>query len=105
MDPANAREALRGDRELDVDEGADILMVKPAMPCLDIVRAARERFELPLVAYQVSGEYAMMQGGRSSAAGSTGRARSTRACSRSGRAGADRIITYFAKDFARRHRG
>src|SRR5262249_41455340 len=60
MDPANAREALN-ELATDLAEGADLLMVKPAMPCLDIVRAARERFPTPLFAYQVSGEYSMLQ--------------------------------------------
>src|SRR6202012_4881852 len=59
MDPANAREAMR-EIELDIDEGADMIMVKPAMPYLDIIRKARERFPLPLGAYQVSGEFSMM---------------------------------------------
>jgi porphobilinogen synthase len=103
MDPANAREALV-ELETDLAEGADLLMVKPAMPCLDIVRAARERFQVPLFAYQVSGEYSMLQ-----AAIERGWLESPRAIDESlvaiRRAGADRIITYFAKDFARRHRG
>jgi porphobilinogen synthase len=103
MDPANAREALR-ELATDLDEGADMLMVKPAMPCLDIVRAARERFDVPLFAYQVSGEYSMLQ-----AAIERGWLEAPRAVDESllsiRRAGADRIITYFAKDFARRHRG
>src|SRR5690606_34099160 len=60
MDPANAREARR-ERELDLHEGADLLMVKPALPYLDILRAARDRFDLPLAAYHVSGEYAMLR--------------------------------------------
>src|SRR5438552_14287503 len=58
MDPGNVREALR-ECELDAAEGADVLMVKPALPCLDVIRAARERFDLPIGAYNVSGEYAM----------------------------------------------
>jgi porphobilinogen synthase len=103
MDPANAREVLR-ELATDLDEGADMLMVKPAMPCLDIVRAARERFDVPLFAYQVSGEYSMLQ-----AAIERGWLEAPRAVDESllsiRRAGADRIITYFAKDFARRHRG
>ena len=103
MDPANAREAL-AEIETDLAEGADMIMVKPAMPCLDVVRAARERFAAPLFAYQVSGEYSMLQ-----AAIERGWLESPRAVDESllsiRRAGADRIITYFAKDFARRHRG
>src|SRR5207249_11010643 len=60
MDPGNLREALR-ECELDVAEGADVLMVKPALPYLDVIRAVRDRFELPLAAYSVSGEYAMLK--------------------------------------------
>ncbi len=60
MDPANAREAMR-ELEQDVSEGADALMVKPALPYLDVIRAARERFDLPIAAYNVSGEYAMVK--------------------------------------------
>ena len=60
MDPANVREALR-ELELDADEGADVLMVKPALPYLDVIRAARERFDLPIAAYNVSGEYALVK--------------------------------------------
>ncbi len=103
MDPANAREAL-AEIETDLAEGADLIMVKPAMPCLDIIQKARERFRAPLFAYQVSGEYSMLQ-----AAIERGWLESPRAIDESlvaiRRAGADRIITYFAKDFARRHRG
>src|SRR5206468_6127182 len=60
MDPANRREALR-EIELDIEEGADVVMVKPALPCLDIIRDARETFNRPLAAYQVSGEYSMIK--------------------------------------------
>jgi porphobilinogen synthase len=60
MDPANLREAMR-EIELDIEEGADMIMVKPAMPYLDVIAAARDRFDLPLAAYQVSGEYAMIE--------------------------------------------
>ena len=60
MDPANVREALR-ECELDLDEGADVLMVKPALPYLDVIRAVRERFDCPVAAYNVSGEYAMVK--------------------------------------------
>ena len=60
MDPGNVREALR-ECELDVAEGADVLIVKPALPYLDVIRAVRERFDLPLAAYNVSGEYAMVK--------------------------------------------
>ena len=99
MDPANAREALR-EAELDVAEGADMLMVKPAGPYLDVVRRVRERFDLPLAAYQVSGEYAMLK-----AAAQRGWLDERRAALESlvgiRRAGADVVITYYAKDAAR----
>lgn len=94
MDPANAREAMR-EVALDVAEGADILMVKPAGPYLDIIRAVRDRWELPLAAYQVSGEYAMLK-----AAAERGWIDERRAALESltsiRRAGADFIITYYA---------
>jgi porphobilinogen synthase len=99
MDPANGREALR-ELQLDADEGADMLMVKPAGPYLDIIHAARERFDLPLAAYQVSGEFAMIK-----AACLNGWLDEERAMFESlvgiRRAGADLIITYFAKEAAR----
>jgi porphobilinogen synthase len=99
MDPPNAREALR-EIAADVDEGADMIMVKPALPYLDILCRARERFELPLFAYQVSGEYSMLH-----AAAERGWMDLERAMLESliaiRRAGADRIITYFSKDVAR----
>ena len=72
MDPGNVREALR-ECELDVAEGADVLMVKPALPYLDVIRAVRDRFDLPLAAYNVSGEYAMVK-----AAAAAGRPRRAR---------------------------
>lgn len=94
MDPANAREALR-EMELDWREGADMLMVKPALPYLDVLRQARARFSLPLAAYQVSGEYAMIK-----AAAQRGWLEEERAVRETltgiRRAGADLIITYFA---------
>jgi porphobilinogen synthase len=98
MDPANWREALR-EVELDVAEGADMLMVKPAIPYLDIVRLIRDRFTLPLAAYHVSGEYAMIK-----AAAERGWIDEPRVvletllCCR--RAGADLVLTYYAKDAA-----
>ena len=99
MDPANGREALR-EVALDVEEGADMLMVKPAGPYLDIVRQVRDRYEVPLAAYQVSGEYAMLK-----AASQNGWLDEKRAAMESltaiKRAGADLIITYYAKDAAR----
>ncbi|GIO39861.1 delta-aminolevulinic acid dehydratase [Paenibacillus antibioticophila] len=99
MDPANVREALR-EAESDVLEGADMLMVKPAMAFLDIVRLLRDQFDLPIVAYNVSGEYSMVK-----AAARQGwiseRAIVTEILLGMKRAGADIIITYFAKDAAR----
>ena len=99
MDPANRREALR-EIDLDVEEGADIVMVKPAMPYLDIISAARDRTLLPIAAYQVSGEYAMIK-----AAAQAGWLDERRAMMESllsiKRAGADIILTYFAKEAAR----
>jgi porphobilinogen synthase len=99
MDPANVREALR-ECELDVQEGADVLMVKPALPNLDVIRAVRERFDLPLAAYNVSGEYAMVK-----AAGAAGwmdeQAAALESLTTIKRAGADVIVTYWAKELAR----
>jgi porphobilinogen synthase (EC 4.2.1.24) len=99
MDPANGREALR-EVDLDVAEGADMIMVKPAGAYLDIISAVRQRYHLPLAAYQVSGEYAMIK-----AAAQLGWLDERRAALESliaiRRAGADMIITYFAKDAAR----
>jgi len=99
MDPANGREALR-DVALDVAEGADMLMVKPAGAYLDIIHAVRERYDLPLAAYQVSGEYAMLK-----AAAQNGWLDERRAAMESllgiKRAGADLVITYYAKQAAR----
>ena len=63
MDPANGREAMR-EIELDLEEGADMIMVKPAMPYLDLIREARHRFDVPIAAYQVSGEFSMIDGRR-----------------------------------------
>ena len=99
MDPANGREALR-EIDLDIEEGADIVMVKPALPYLDIIAAARQRTLLPIAAYQVSGEYSMIK-----AAARAGWLDETRATMESllaiKRAGADVILSYFAKDAAR----
>jgi porphobilinogen synthase len=98
MDPANVREALR-ECELDVAEGADVIMVKPALPCLDVIRAARERFDLPLAAYNVSGEYAMVK-----AAAARGWLDEQTAALESltaiKRAGADVVVSYWTKDLA-----
>jgi porphobilinogen synthase len=100
MDPANVREALREVR-LDVEEGADMIMVKPALPYLDVIRAVRERFDLPLAAYNVSGEYAMVKA--AAARGWIDEERIVRETLTSiRRAGADVILTYHAKDFARK---
>jgi porphobilinogen synthase len=99
MDGANLREAMR-EIEQDIAEGADMLLMKPAMPYLDVIREARQRFDLPMGAYQVSGEYAMLQ-----AAFQRGWLEPERAMLESllsiRRAGADFIVTYFAKDAAK----
>jgi porphobilinogen synthase len=100
MDPANVREALREVR-LDVEEGADIVMVKPALPYLDVIRAVAETFDRPVAAYNVSGEYAMVKA--AAAKGWVDEERMMREILTSiRRAGADVILTYHAKDFARR---
>ena len=102
LDPGNVREALR-ECELDVAEGADVLLVKPALPYLDVVRAVRDRFDLPLAAYNVSGEYAMVKA--AAAAGDLDeRAAAVESLTAIRRAGADIVITYWAKEFARWHR-
>jgi porphobilinogen synthase len=99
MDPPNAREAMR-EVDLDVSEGADMVMVKPAGPYLDIIRSTRDRVDVPVVAYQVSGEYAMLK-----AAAQRGWIDERRAALESlvgiRRAGADVIISYYAKEAAR----
>ena len=99
MDTANAREAMR-EIELDIAEGADMILVKPAMPYLDVIRDARQRFDLPIGAYQVSGEFSMLM-----AAIHNGWLDRDRAILESltsiRRAGADFVLTYFAKDAAR----
>jgi porphobilinogen synthase len=98
MDPGNVREALR-ECELDVAEGADVMMVKPALPYLDVIRAVRDRFELPLAAYNVSGEYAMVKA--AAAAGDLDeRAAALESLTAIRRAGADVVITYWAKELA-----
>jgi porphobilinogen synthase len=99
MDPANGREAMR-EIELDIEEGADMIMVKPAMPYLDLISQARQRFDVPIAAYQVSGEYSMIM-----AAARNGWIDRDRAMMESltsiARAGAGVILTYFAKPAAR----
>jgi porphobilinogen synthase len=98
MDPANVREALR-ECELDLDEGADALMIKPALPYLDVIRAVRETYDVPIAAYNVSGEYAMVR-----AAAASGwldeRTAAIESLTAIKRAGADLILTYWAKDLA-----
>jgi porphobilinogen synthase len=99
MDPANALEALR-EVEQDIEEGADIVMVKPALPYLDVITRVKEQFGYPTAAYQVSGEYAMLK-----AAARNGWIDERRAMLESltaiHRAGADIIITYYAREAAR----
>jgi porphobilinogen synthase len=101
MDAPNAREALR-EIALDIAEGADIVMIKPGLPYLDVVRSARNRFDVPIAVYNVSGEYAML-----AAAIANGWLDAERAVDEVltsfVRAGADIVITYFAKAYARRH--
>ena len=98
MDPANVREALR-ECELDLEEGADALMVKPALPYLDVIRAVRETFDVPVAAYNVSGEYAMVK-----AAAQSGwldeRQAALESLTAIKRAGADLILSYWTKDLA-----
>jgi porphobilinogen synthase len=100
MDPGNAREALH-EMRLDLEEGADALLVKPALPCLDVLAAARGAFEVPLAAYHVSGEYAMLK-----AAAERGWIDGDRAMDEAllaiKRAGADFLLTYAAKEVAAR---
>jgi porphobilinogen synthase len=98
MDPANRREALR-ECALDLEEGADVLMVKPALPYLDVIQAVRERFDAPVWAYQVSGEYAMVRAAADAGHLEEGRA-ALEALTAIKRAGADTIVTYWAKDLA-----
>jgi len=99
MDPANVREAMR-EIELDIEEGADMIMVKPAMPYLDVIAAARDRFDLPLAAYQVSGEYAMIEAAARNQWIDRERVMmESLLCIR--RAGASVILTYYAKEAAK----
>jgi porphobilinogen synthase len=99
MDPGNLREAMR-EIECDLEEGADMIMVKPAMPYLDVIAAARERFEVPLAAYQVSGEFAMIEAAaRNNWIERERVMMESLLCIR--RAGAGIILTYFAKDAAK----
>jgi porphobilinogen synthase len=100
MDPANAREAMR-EIALDVEQGADIVMIKPGLPYLDIVRAARDAFDVPIAVFNVSGEYAAVK-----AAAANGWIDGEKAIDELlvsfVRAGADIVITYFAKEYAQR---
>jgi porphobilinogen synthase len=99
MDPANVREAVR-ECELDLAEGADVLMVKPALPYLDVIRAVRERFDCPLAAYNVSGEYALVKA--AAAAGHVDeRAAALESLTAIKRAGADIVVSYWTKELAR----
>jgi porphobilinogen synthase len=98
MDPGNVREALR-ECEQDINEGADLIMIKPALPYLDVIRAARDRFDLPIGAYNVSGEYAMVKA--AAAAGDLDERTAAIECLTAiRRAGADLVFTYWAKEFA-----
>jgi porphobilinogen synthase len=98
MDPANVREAIR-ECKIDLAEGADAIMIKPALPYLDVIRAAREAFQVPLAAYNVSGEYAMVK-----AAARAGwldeRAAALESLTAIKRAGADLIVSYWTRDLA-----
>jgi len=98
MNPGNSNEAIR-EVELDIEEGADVIMIKPAMPCLDIVRRVRDRFDCPIAAYQVSGEYAMLKNAieQGLIEESTAFLESVTAIKR---AGADIIFTYAALELA-----
>jgi porphobilinogen synthase len=99
MDPANIREALR-EVALDIEEGADIIMVKPALPYLDVICRVREAFDAPLAAYQVSGEFAMIKAAAQNG-WIDGEQAMMEVLTSIKRAGADLILTYFAKDAAR----
>ena len=98
MDPSNVREAMR-EIELDIEEGADVIMVKPALSYLDVIRAARDRFDLPIAAYNVSGEYSMVKAA-AERGWIDGQRVMTEILTSIKRAGADLIITYHALEFA-----
>jgi len=98
MDPGNVREALR-ECELDLAEGADVLMIKPALPYLDVIRAARERFDVPLAAYNVSGEYAMVKDA-ARAGHLDERGAAVESLTAVKRAGADLVVSYWTKELA-----
>ena len=100
MDPANSREALR-EVLLDVEEGADLVMVKPAGPYLDVIRQVRDAVRVPVVAYQVSGEYSLIKAAAAERGWIDERAAVLETLTGIRRAGADLIITYFAPEVAR----
>ena len=100
MDPPNAREAL-DETALDIAEGADMVMVKPALPYLDIVRALRDSFDVPVAAYHVSGEYAMLKAAAQNG-WLDGDAAALEVLTSIKRAGADFVLTYFARELAER---
>jgi len=96
MNPANSKEAVR-EVKMDINEGADILIVKPAMPCLDIIKAVKDGFEMPTAAYQVSGEYSMLMAGIEN--GYLTKDSIYESLLSIKRAGADLIITHFTPEF------
>ena len=100
MDPANGREAMR-EIELDLQEGADMIMVKPALAYLDLIRQARDRFDVPIAAYQVSGEYSMIIAAARNGWIDEEAGRCSKTLTSITRAGASIILTYFAKPAAR----
>ncbi len=101
MDPANSDEALR-EVALDIAEGADMVMVKPGMPYLDIVRRVKDTFKVPTFAYQVSGEYAMIKAAAKNGWLDHDKTMMVAMLASAGRAGADGVLIYFARDVARR---
>jgi len=102
MDPANANEAI-WEVALDIEEGADMIMVKPAMPYLDVIRMVKDEFKMPTAAYQVSGEYSMIMAAAQNG-WLDGKAAMLEALTSIKRAGADMILTYYAKEFAEMER-
>jgi porphobilinogen synthase len=102
MDPANLQEAIR-EVALDIEEGADIVMVKPALSFLDVIRTVKDTFEMPTAAYNVSGEYAMVKAAAQKG-WIDGQRVMTEVLTSIRRAGADIIITYFAEEFAQLRR-
>jgi porphobilinogen synthase len=96
MSPANSNEAIRETR-MDIEEGADIVMVKPAMPCLDIIKMVKDEFKMPTAAYQVSGEYSMLKAGIAAGYLTTDSIYESLLSIK--RSGADLIITHFTPEF------